>query len=1013
MIYRYLGSFFVLAIVTAAGDSKAAPAATPAISYNRDIRPVLSDNCFACHGPDRNKRKAKLRLDVREEAVAKKAIAPDNPDESEVVKRIFSADPDEMMPPPKSQKKLTDAQKDLLRRWISSGAEYQKHWAFIPPAKPAVPNGSAGIDLLVRERLKERHLEPALEADRRTLARRLYFDLAGLPPSSAEVEAFEHDSSPDAYSELVEKLLAAPTYGERMALGWLDVVRYADTIGYHSDNPRNVWPYRDYVIKSFNDNKPFDQFTREQLAGDLLPHPTLEQKVASAFNRLLLSTEEGGAQPKDYEARMLTDRVRAVSTVWLAQTFGCCQCHDHKFDPITSRDFYSMGAFFADIQEPIIGPREPGMLVPSPEQSAKLAKLEAEVGRQQKKFEKPRPDTLAQWESAALDAMSNEEKWTPLVPDEAVAESGVKMSVSTDGMITAEKRPAGGKDTYRVHVEPDLLGVTGFRIEALTWDKLPGNGPGRGKDGSFVLTEFTVTDGDGNPVEIADATATWETPQPAALTAIDPGATGPRGWVVRGMSGVPQAIYFSLAQPLDATAGQRFTLILRQTSGNNEVLGRFRIAVTVEPSATQAPKTMAPPKEIAEILKRPDSERTEEQRNQLAAYYRRVAPELAQLRHELAAAEQAKNAFESAIPRCLVSTLAEKPRTVRILPRGNWMIETGDVVEPALPTYLAGSLKKPEKRLLNRLDLANWLVERDNPLTARVFVNRLWKQFFGIGLSKVLDDFGAQGEPPPNQQLLDWLACEFMDSGWDVKHMVRLIVGSQTYRQTSTASKELQERDPDNRDLARQGRWRLEAELIRDNALSISGLLQPRIGGPSVKPYQPDGYWENLNFPVRTYDASAGPDQYRRGIYTWWQRSYGHPSLLAFDAPTREECAADRPRSNIPQQALVLLNDPTYVEAARSFAANIIQQGGADCGDRIRWAWKQALDRLPRLDELATVQQLVQKQLEEYKENPEAAQALLKIGQMPAVKDLDRAELAAWTSVARVLLNLHETITRS
>jgi hypothetical protein len=984
------------------------------ISYNRDIRPVLSDNCFYCHGPDQHKRKAKLRLDVREEALARKAFIPGNAKESELVRRIFSSDEDERMPPPKSEKKLSSAQKELLRRWIEEGAHYEKHWAFIPPVRPPAPSGSRGIDSLIEEHLKEAGLQLSPEADRRTLIRRLYEDLIGLPPGPEAVKAFEHDSDPDAYSKLVEQLLASPAYGERMALGWLDVVRYADTIGYHSDNPRNVWPYRDYVINSFNENKPFDQFTREQLAGDLLPNSTLEQKVASAFNRLLLTTEEGGAQPKDYEARMLTDRVRAIGTVWLAQTFGCCQCHDHKFDPIKSRDFYSMGAFFADLKEPIIGRREDGMLVPDAKQKAELTRLQGDLAHWREQYEQPRPAALADWEQAATEATAEETNWIILEPEQGVAQSGDKLSFDLQGVVHAEKDPKHGTDTYRIRVRPDVLGITGIRLEALPSERLPGHGPGRAEDGGFVLTQFSVEDENNNPVPLATASATFEAEAFPATAAILPNPSDTAtGWAVHGESGLPQAIYFRTQTPLDAVGDSTLTFILKQTSGNNRVLGQFRLAVTTEPAVVRAPRVIPPPRDIAKLLKMAPSHRSPAQEGQLAEYQRSIAPELAGLRQHLASAQKAKDQFEAALPHCLVSVSMDPPRTVRILPRGNWMIETGDIVEPALPAYLAGATNQVNGRRLTRLDLANWLVSRDNPLTARVFVNRLWKQFFGMGLSKVLDDFGAQGEPPPDQPLLDWLACEFMESDWDIKHMVRLMVNTHAYRQSSTSSKELRERDPYNREIARQSRWRLDAELVRDNALAISGLLATRIGGPSVKPYQPDGYWDNLNFPVRTYEASTGPDQYRRGLYTWWQRSYLHPSLLAFDAPTREECTADRPRSNIPQQALVLLNDPTYVEASRAFAASILKKGGTDVESRINWAWWQALDRAPRPDELQTVQSVLYKALSEFKQNPSDADALLKVGQMQDPGGLDHQLWAAWTQVARVILNLHETITRS
>ncbi len=997
-----------------------------AISYNRDIRPILSDNCFYCHGPDANKRKGKLRLDVREDAL-KKAIVEGKPDESELVKRIFQADPDELMPPPDSAKKLTPAQKDLLKRWIAQGAKYEAHWAYITPVKPTVPNSQNPIDALIQERLKMVGLKASSEADRRTIARRLYFDLIGLPPTPETVAAFESDKSPGAYTNLVEKLLASPQYGERMAIGWLDVVRFADTIGYHSDNPRNIWPYRDYVIKSFNENKPFDQFTREQLAGDLLPNSTQEQKVGSAFNRLLLSTEEGGAQPKDYEARMLTDRVRAVGTVWLGQTIGCAQCHDHKFDPIKQRDFYSMGAFFADIKEPIIGRREDGMLVPNPEQSAELARQESELAQLQKDFDGAHPDlaeSYSKWEADQSEASVQNRNWTLLLPHKVKSAGGAKLVVQKDGAILAQdKKP--DKDTYTLTFTNELKDLRGFRLDALPHDSLPLHGPGRFDNANFVVTEVLATlthaNGETQAVTFSSARASFEQSSHAdgnpyklwsAASAIDGDVKGDTfGWAILPEVGKAQQLLLEIGSPLTVAASDVLTIDIKQNHGRgSHTLGYFRLAATSNPEALRAPLRIGPPKEVADLLAIAPEKRDSAQKANLFAYFKSVSPELADLRGRIAAAGKAKNEYESSIPRCIVS-VSDKPRTVRILPRGNFLIETGDIVEPALPAYLAG--KADSSKVATRLDLANWIVSRDNPLTARVTVNRLWKQFFGTGLSKVLDDFGAQGEPPRNQALLDWLATEFVDSGWDIKHLVRLIVTSQTYKQSAKPSKAALAKDPFNRELASQSRWRVEAELVRDNALAISGLLVPKIGGPSVKPYQPDGYWENLNFPTRTWEASNGEDQYRRALYTWWQRSYMHPSLLAFDAPTREECVAERTRANIPQQALVLLNDPTYVEASRVFAQRILTEGGTDTTSRLKWAWQQALQRAPRADEAKTAAALLSKHWGEYKSDPKSAEAFVKVGLAPISEGIDKSELAAWTNVARLVLNLHETITRN
>ncbi len=820
------------------------PVSSPAtVQYNRDVRPILSDNCFYCHGPDAGHREADLRLDVREAAVESWAIVPGEPSESLIIERIFAEDPDELMPPPNSHKKLSDGQKEILRQWVEQGAEYEQHWAYEPPVKPEIPAGQNAVDFLVRRRLEQVGLAPSPEADRRTLIRRLSWDLIGLPPTSEEVAAFENDPSPQAYEELVERLLDSPHYGERMAIGWLDVVRFADTIGYHSDNPRNIWPYRDWVIRSFNDNKPFDQFTVEQIAGDLLPDANQQTRLGSAFNRLLLTTEEGGAQPKDYEARMVADRVRAIGTVWLGQTTGCAQCHDHKFDPFTMRDFYSLGAFFADIDEPILGRREEGMKVLTPEQKQRLAELDAARDEAAREFAAIEPQLDAaqqQWESDIL----------------------------TYGVILPELQP--------------------------------------------------------------DSQASDDAKK---------------------------------------TAGQ-----------------------------------------VMEVLRNPS--RSAEQQRVVRDYFRRsVTPLFVAEREAVAKTEQERKQFDDSLPTCLVSVSTPNKRIVRILPRGNWMDESGEIMQPALPHYLPQPTV--DGRELTRLDLAQWIVSRENPLTARTVMNRLWQQFFGIGLSKVLSDLGAQGEPPTNPELLDWLACEFMDSGWDMKHMVRTVVTSKTYRQVSTATQELAAADPYNRECARQSAFRIDAELVRDTALAVSGLLVPSIGGPSVKPYQPEGYWENLNFPRRDYAPDQGESQYRRGLYVWWQRTFLHPSLLAFDAPSREECAAERSRSNIPQQALVLLNDPTYVEAARNLAARVLQECHGTTQERLTHVWQLVLQRNPRPEEASVMLELLELHQGRYRADPQAAEALLNVGFSTAPPELDKVELATWTHIARVLLNLHETITRS
>jgi hypothetical protein len=822
------------------------------VEFNRDIRPILSDNCFACHGPDKEQRKADLRLDREEDARADRGgyhtLVAGKPDESELYLRVSAEDEGQRMPPRKFGKKLTGRQVALIRRWVEQGAKWQKHWSLIPPQRPPVPTAGQGsgvrnaIDHFIRARLDEEGLKPSPEADRRTLIRRLSFDLLGLPPTPEEVDAFLADSAPEAYEKLVEHLLASPHHGERMAMYWLDLVRYADTGGYHSDNHRDVSPYRDYVIDAFNDNKRFDQFTIEQLAGDLLPNPTLEQKVASGYNRMLMTTEEGGAQPKEYAAKYAADRVRNVSSVWLGMTMGCAECHDHKFDPFATKEFYQFASFFADVKEKPVG-RQDQELLPSPAQAEQLRTLDERMAPLRKVLDTPSP-------------------------------------------------------------------------------------------------------------ELEAAQAKWE-------------ESARKG----GSKGLPRNITTILA---------------------------------VEPS-----------------------KRNDKQKQDLAAYYRGIAPALAEPRNQLAAIQREKTELLKSVPSTLITT-AVTPRVMRVLPRGNWLDDSGEVVTPGVPASL--SPLPPRDSRATRLDLAKWMLAADNPLVARVFVNRLWKLFFGQGIVSTLEDFGSQGAWPTHPELLDWLAVEFRESGWDVKHMVRLMVRSRTYRQSSIADWGLriadskthnpqsaipnpQSVDPYNKLLARQARFRLDAEMVRDNALAVSGLLVPKVGGRSARPYQPAGYWAYLNFPKREWEKDTGEGLYRRGLYTYWCRTFLHPSLVAFDASTREECVVERPRSNTPLQALVLLNDPTYVEAARAFAERIVQSG-TGTGSRIAFAYRQALSRPPRPEEVRVLTALVEKHRAEYVADKAAAAAMLAVGDRPAAKDLDGAELAAWTSVARAVLNLHETITR-
>ncbi|MEX2168411.1 MAG: PSD1 and planctomycete cytochrome C domain-containing protein [Pirellulales bacterium] len=795
--------WFAAAVLVAVGFVQFTPATEPTDppSFNRDIRPILSDRCFTCHGPDSGTREAELRLDTPEGAT-EWAIVPGDAESSEVISRVTSEDPDLRMPPVDSKRRpLTPAQAELLRRWIDAGAKYESHWSHIPPTKPAVPEVTDSaqaaestakpswarnpVDRFILAKMQARDIAPSEEADRATLVRRLYLDLTGLPPTPAQVDEFVLDNRPDAYEQLVDRLLASPAYGERMASWWFDLVRFSDTVGYHGDQEHRITPYRDYVIKSFNDNLPFDQFTIEQLAGDLVPNPTIWQRVASGYNRVLQTSHEGGIQDGEYRAKHQADRVRNFSETWLAASVGCAECHDHKFDPYTQKDFYSLGAFFADVDHY-------GSFVPVADNLTPTARP---------------PEMLA---------------WTLPVYEQAktLDEQIAKLEASLVGELD---------DKWQKRRD-ELIPLKQQRLEL---------------ERQFVPTMITV---------------------------------------------------------------------------------------------------------------------------------------------------------------------ATTPQEVRILNRGNWMDKTGEVVSPQTPHCF--EQLEVEGRA-TRLDLAKWLVSGRNPLTARVVANRLWYRYFGVGLSKSLLDLGSQGEWPPHPDLLDWLATEFVDSGWNVKQLVRTMVTSSAYRQSSDPRPDVDAKDPDNRLVGRQSRFRLEAEQIRDGALSVSGLLVNKLGGDFSRPYQPARYYAPLNFPEREYESSTDENQFRRAVYVHWQRQYLHPWLVAFDAPSREECTAQRAISNTPSAALVLLNDPSFVEAARALAARVLIEAQGDDDARLRWAWRVVLGRDPRSEEVELLRGLLEKHRAEYTADPAAAEAIVAVGISQRPADVPVAELAAWTSASRALLNLNETISRN
>ena len=946
------------------------------VDFNRDIRPLLSDRCFACHGPDENTREADLRLDIADGVVQgdSTVVQANDLEASELYQRIISDDVDIVMPPPSTNKPLSESEKDLLKKWIEQGAAWETHWAYLPPVKVDLPEANTPstnpIDAFIQAKLDANQLVASNQANRVTLIRRLYFDLIGLPPTTAQVDAFLSDDSENAYAKVVEDLLNSPHFGERMATYWLDVVRYADSNGYHSDEARKIAPYRDYVIQSFNDNMPYDQFVIEQLAGDLLPEAGLQQQVASGFNMLLQTTSEGGAQAKEYIAKYAADRVRNTSQIFLGSTVGCAECHNHKFDPFTQHDFYSFAAFFADIQQPAVG-NPPTYPVVTSEDQELIHQFDMDLGSLRKQLEATTPELeedQSQWEASLKEAAARTPKFSPWYQI---------------GPFTA--------DNF------DQLHAKEFVAASVSNYDQP--------VGELKWTENNLADGKVHALPLGNLAATYlhrqvnlekATNLTLSLGSDDSITVWVNGEKVHDnkVSRAPAADQDKVKVELRAGENDLLVKVCNNQSGAGFF---FNVGSSDLPS------------NIASIIETDPESRTVPQKNELAAYYRTVTPLLQPQREKLAQKEAEKKSFVDSRPRTMM-TRTGKPREVRLLNRGDWLDESGPVVQPAIPEFM-GKLETTGNRL-NRLDLARWIIDRNNPLTARTLVNRFWKLFYGQGLATPLDDLGRQGSVPTHPELLDWLSVEFMDHDWDMKHIIRLMLMSDTYRQATDVSDELKRVDPYNQLYARQVRFRLDAEFVRDNALAVSGLLVRDIGGRSVHPYQPAGYWSHMNFPARKWPSDQGENLHRRGLYTWWQRMFLHPAMVAFDAPSREECTVERPRSNIPQQALVLLNDPTFVEAAHGLAERTLQSAEPETAKRIDWIWKEVLSRLPEKTEAEVLTKVYERHRTQYEADPESAKQLLNVGTLPVNESLDTVELAAWTSVARVVLNLNETITR-
>ncbi len=1200
------GMVSAVAAVAATKETKSTD--VPAkIDFRRDIQPILSDNCFACHGPDDKERKAKLRFDHREDALkpAKSgdfAIVPGDVAKSTLIERITTKDPDEIMPPPKTGKKLSARQIELFRRWISEGAKYEGHWAFAKPERPTPPVVKdsrwprSEIDRFVLARLEKERMKPSAEADKVTLLRRVTLDLTGLPPTPQEVDAFLADRSPDAYGKVVTRLLASPRYGEHMARYWLDAARYADSHGYHIDSERSMWKYRDWVVDAFNQNKPFDQFTIEQLAGDLLPEATVEQKIGSGYVRANMSTGEGGAIVEEYQAKYTFDRVETTSTIWLGLTLTCARCHTHKYDPIQHREYYGLYSFFNNLNESVMDGNKPNpdpfIKLPTNEQRERQEWLKSHIAATEKKIEAPVPELdkaqetwVAKW-NEKLSA-----GWTTLTPAsiKSASSNGPTFKTLEDQSILAEgSNPES--DVYEAVVRFDAASsLAALRLEVLPHESLPKKGSSRADDGVFRLSEIEAEMvaapkppkdwKEGDPTAEGKESKPVEAPKPkklkftqavasaaAAGREIDKAIDGKAdtGWGAEASATMePQMALFALADPVKVQKDSELHIKLRyEASKSRRAIGRFRLAAAqnddlvqllnppkAEPWQVVGPfktdglqhgftNVFEPEKEIdlkktyqgvreeikwnakadfedgkANLLvqdlhgihgayylyrtfkmpaarkvelnlraddafklwvnEKPVAQRAEDKPGEgllriavdlkkgenkfllkvvtvqgaasftfskdlgdsdsvpgdiaaiLAAtrklagppltkvrnFYRRAnSPEFKAMFVEVDKWREEEAAVDKAIPFTMVAKEMEKPRETFMLIRGEYD-KKGDKVGPGVPAILP---PLPAGAPTNRLGLAQWLVDPSHPLTARVTVNRFWQQYFGVGFVKTTEDFGVQGEYPSHPELLDWLATEFIRTGWDVKNLQRLIVTSATYRQTAKASPELRGRDPENRLLARGPRFRVDAESVRDTALFVSGLLVDKHGGRSAKPYEPSGLWEAVSFNnSQKYVPDLGEGQYRRSLYTYWKRQSPPPNMMLFDAPTREYCVVRRPRTNTPLQALALMNDRQFVESSRAFGERMILEGGRNPADRIRYGFRLATSRNPSGDEVKVLEGLLKQQEAEFRKDQGAAEKLLGVGNYKAKESIDRVELAAWVTVASTILNLDETVTKN
>ncbi len=1136
--------------------------------FQREIRPILSNVCYKCHGPDPDERKGGmkgsggLRFDTEEGSRADldgtHAIVPGHPEQSDLIARITSADPDELMPPPKSGKKLTPREIELLRQWIAAGAKYTKHWSYEKPVRPAVPkilNPKSEIlnplDAFILARLEKEKLSPQPEADRHALIRRVSLDLTGLPPTPEEADAFANDKSPDAYGKLVDRLLASSAYGEHWGRAWLDIARYADSAGYADDPPRTIWAYRDWVIRAFNSNMPFDQFTIEQLAGDLLPNATEEQIIATAFHRNTMTNSEGGTDDEEFRNAAIVDRANTTMAVWMGTSFACAQCHTHKFDPITNAEYFRLFAFLNNTADSDKKDEQPVLSFTTPEQKAQRALWGSELAAIDAKFKSPPPSVIAGAEKWAREFPSKLDWHTPQ-PAAAKTKSGALIETQPDGVLAVPKNDA---KTDRYTIELPLAAaekISALRLESFPSDKLPGKGAGHA-GGNFVLTRIRASvvppatakgpvarfvrielpgktkilqlaevevfsdgknvaregaatqsgtfadaeasraidgktageyekasvshteEGDDRWWEVdlkgdyaIDRIAVWnraelpermkgfrvialdakrlpvwerannDTPMPSTAFSISgereivfstavadftqanfdaqqvltdaakkppvKGAKTQPGWAVGGAVDKPHTLTLLAAKPVDAPAGSRIVVTLEHESKTDKAtLGQFRLATTSDPRVAAHVRT---PVDVLGILAVTERSRTPAQHDRLKEHYtRELAPELKPDRDKLAALRKQIDGIAPVTVPVMRELAGDQRRKTKVQLRGNFQVLAEEVTE-GVP---AAFHPLPKDAPMNRLTLARWLVDDANPLTARVIANRFWESIFGIGLVRTSEEFGAQGELPSHPELLDWLATELVREKWDVKKFLKLLVTSATYRQSSRVTPEIAERDPDNRLLAHGPRFRMGAEMVRDQALAVSGLLSRKMFGPSVRPPRPSMGLNAAFGGALDWATSAGEDMHRRALYTEWRRTAPYPSMVTFDAPNREICTLRRNRTNTPLQALVTMNDPVFIEAAQSLARRMITSG-ASAEEKVRAGFRLTLIRPPSEKEVQRLVALHAAVLPTYRQDEKKAVEMATNPIGPVPKDSDVADLAAWTTVANTILNLDETV---